>query len=191
MDTEPSYPEIFLTRLAFCFCGRDIYGEYADRLPLLGNEEVLDFGCGMGTVAYYAAKRLPRGRLLCADISARWLAACRSTLRGYSNVAFFHGGIRDLVPPGEGFDLIYCHFVLHDIPEDELQKTLPSLAESLKPNGLLALREPLDDTGRLGAVQRLAEQCGLSREDSRVTDIPIMGNTLESIYRKTKGREQT
>jgi ubiquinone/menaquinone biosynthesis C-methylase UbiE len=184
MKYEPPNFEIFLTRLTFCFFGKAVYKEYADRLPLSGDETVLDFGSGMGTVAYYAAKRLPRGHLTCADISTRWLAACRKTLRRCPGISFYQGDLYTLPLPNASFDLINCHFVLHDIPDGELTKILPVLAELLKTKGLLAFREPLEETKKLSNIQCLIEQNGLSKKDSRVTDAPFMGNTLESIYIK-------
>ena len=56
MKYEPTYLEMFLTKLAFVFCGKSVYRSFADSLPLEGGERVLDFGCGMGTVAYHVAK---------------------------------------------------------------------------------------------------------------------------------------
>jgi hypothetical protein len=57
----------------------------------------------------------------------------------------------------------------------------------LKSKGLLAFREPLKETEKLKAVQRLLEeQEGLSKKENRVTDVPYMGNTLESIYIKAE-----
>jgi cyclopropane fatty-acyl-phospholipid synthase-like methyltransferase len=73
MKHEPSRFEMFLTRLAFLFYGKSVYKIFADRLPLNGNERVLDFGCGMGTVAHYTARRLTHGHITCLDISERWL----------------------------------------------------------------------------------------------------------------------
>ena len=61
MKHEPTRLEIFLTRLTFFLCGKSVYQAFADRLPLDGGEHVLDFGCGMGTVAYYVAKGYPTG----------------------------------------------------------------------------------------------------------------------------------
>lgn len=182
MNHEPAYPEIFLTRLAFLLYGRSVYKSFADRLPLSGGERVLDFGCGMGTVAYYAIRRLPRGHLTCLDISERWLCACRRTLRGYSNISFLRSEAAAL--PQDSFDVICCHFVLHDISESELARVVPALARSLKAGGMLAFREPLNEAEKLSAIKRLTEQNGLSLKDSRVTDVTLMGNTLESIYLK-------
>ena len=182
MKYEPTYLEIFLTKLTFFFFGRSVYQSFADRLPLDGDERVLDFGCGMGTVAYYVAKKLPYGHLTCMDISERWLDACRKTMQSIENIIFLQWESSQLAD--ESFDVIYCHFVLHDINESELERAITVLVKSLKPYGLLVFREPLDNTGKISVVKRLIEQNNLFLKDSRITDIPIMGNALESIYIK-------
>ena len=86
--------------------------------------------------------------------------------------------------PKESFDVAFCHFVLHDIEQDELERVIPELAKSIKPGGFFVFREPLNETKKLSAIKRLIEQNGLSLKDSRITDIPLMGNALESIYKK-------
>ena len=182
MKYEPTYLEIFLTKLTFFFFGRSVYQSFADRLPLDGDERVLDFGCGMGTVAYYVAKKLPYGHLTCMDISERWLDACRKTMQSFENIIFLKWESSLLTY--ESFDVVYCHFVLHDINESELERAITVLVKSLKPYGLLVFREPLDNTGKISVVKRLIEQNNLFLKDSRITDIPIMGNALESIYIK-------
>lgn len=187
MRYEPPPLEVFLTRLAFRFYGKSVYRAYANRLPLRGDERVLDFGSGLGTVAAYVAPRLPKGQLVCADISARWMAACHKTLRAYPGVAFYRGDAYGLPLANGSFDLVYCHFVLHDIPREELEKVIPALAALLKEGGGLAFREPLDREEPLRLIQRLLEENGLARQDSRVTDVPVMGNSLESLYRKERG----
>lgn len=182
MKYEPTYLEIFLTKLTFFFFGRSVYQSFADRLPLDGDERVLDFGCGMGTVAYYVAKKLPYGHLTCMDISERWLDACRKTLQSIKNIIFLKWESSLLTY--ESFDVVYCHFVLHDINESELERAITVLVKSLKPYGLLVFREPLDNTEKISVIKRLIEQNNLFLKDSRITDIPIMGNALESIYIK-------
>lgn len=57
----------------------------------------MDFGSGYGTVAYYIGKKLPRCKLVCADISSKWQEACRNTLRNYNNVAYFQGAIDNII----------------------------------------------------------------------------------------------
>jgi len=182
MICEPTCFEIFLTKLAFVFYGKSVYQSFADSLPLDGGEQVLDFGCGMGTVAYHVAKKLPHGKLTCLDISERWLKACRRTLRRFGNVIFLKWDSPVLA--NEIYDVVFCHFVLHDIPDRELEKVIPVLAGSIKPGGVLAFREPLNDTKKINVIKRLMEQNALSLRNSRIADIPAAGNTLESVYVK-------
>lgn len=181
MKSEPAALELLLTRLAFLLFGKSVYKNFADRLPLGGAESVLDFGCGMGTVAFYVANKLPGGSLTCLDISERWLRACRRTLREHENVSYLQSTKMLAV---ERYDIAYCHFVLHDIPDNELAEVITRLANSLIPGGLLVFREPLHDMKKIGTIKLLLEQSGLTHTDGRVTDIPLMGNALESIYKK-------
>jgi len=174
--------EIFLTKLAFLFCKKPVYKAFADRLILVGNERVLDFGCGMGTVAYYISKRLSKGNLTCLDISKKWLKACKKTLKGCDNVTFLNVNASKLSE--NSFEMIYCHFVLHDISESELESVIFALAKALKPKGVFIFKEPLNDSKKLNIIRRLMEQNGLCLKNSRITDVLLMGNAVESVYIK-------
>ena len=182
MIHEPARLEIFLTKLAFFFYGKSVYKAFADRLPLVGNERVLDFGCGMGTVAYYTARRLTDGHLTCIDISERWLKICRKTLRGYKNVTFLHAGAP--AQPENSFDMVYCHFVLHDIADSELEAVVTALVKSLKSGGILIFREPLNEAEKLNIIKGLISQSQLILKSSQITEVPLIGNHLKSIYIK-------
>lgn len=189
MIREPSWCERILTRIAFHTLGRSVYKGFADVLPVSSNASVLDFGCGMGAVATHVASRLPAGRLTCVDISERWMADCRKTLRKRSNVSFLCGEIDRLSIPAASYDLAYCHFVLHDLADPVLQRSLSALARLLKPGGLLVFREPLDDGETIRRIQALTEQCGLHRVRSSITDVPLMGTVLENTYQKCRTNE--
>ena len=56
-----------------------------DRLLLQGDEVVLDAGCGSGRITATLAERLPRGRVIAADLSASMLAEARATLAPFGN----------------------------------------------------------------------------------------------------------
>lgn len=51
-----------------------------DRLPLAGDETVLDAGCGSGRVTRQLLERLPRGRAVALDASAEMLRQARERL---------------------------------------------------------------------------------------------------------------
>ena len=139
----------------------------------------------MGTVAYYAAKRLTHGHLICLDLSERWLNVCRKTLQCYEDVTILHAEGPSIPPLSEdSFDIIYCHFVLHDISESDLETIFPALVKTLKSGGFLIFREPLKEVEKLRLIKRLVTKNGLSHNESRIIDIPIMGSALESVYMK-------
>lgn len=136
----------------------------------------------MGTVAHYTVKRLTHGHITCLDISERWLKICRKTLRGFSNVDFVHA--ETLTLSADSFDLVYCHFVLHDVEEDALATVINAIVNCLKSGGIIVFREPLKEAEKLNIIKRLIVQNKLVLKNSRIIDVPLMGNTLESVYIK-------
>ncbi len=54
--------------------------EVLDRLPLAGDETVLDAGCGSGRVTQLLLERLPRGRVIGIDASAAMVEVARTRL---------------------------------------------------------------------------------------------------------------
>lgn len=177
---EPTRLEMLLAKIAFRLYGKSVYKKFADRLPLKGDEQVLDFGCGMGTVAYYTSGKLVNGHLTCLDISSRWLDACRKTLKKYENITYVLSDASGL--GRDCFNVVYCHFVLHDIEKEELIMVIPQLVNSLKPNGVLCFREPLSEIEKIGLIKSKLKQIGMIHKGSRVINIPLMGSTLESYY---------
>ena len=60
-----------------------------DRLRLGGDELVLDAGCGSGKVTAQLLERLPRGRVIGADLSPAMLAEARTTLAAFDGRVTF------------------------------------------------------------------------------------------------------
>ncbi len=56
-----------------------------DRLPLTGDETVLDAGCGSGRVTAILAERLPRGHVIALDGSPSMMAAARARLARFGD----------------------------------------------------------------------------------------------------------
>ena len=60
--------------------------EVLDRLPLEGDETVLDASCGTGRVTEVLLERVPRGRVLAVDASAEMVARTHTRLAGRAEV---------------------------------------------------------------------------------------------------------
>ncbi|MFL5680306.1 MAG: class I SAM-dependent methyltransferase [Chloroflexota bacterium] len=56
-----------------------------DRLPLAGDERVLDAGCGTGRVTEALIERLPRGSVVALDASPAMIAEARRRLESYGD----------------------------------------------------------------------------------------------------------
>lgn len=181
---EPSCLERLLTKLVFYSPLNRIYREFAQSLPLQGHESVLDYGSGMGTVAYYTIPRLPQGHLTCMDISKKWLHDAKRLLKTTSSITFVHGEVQQLAITPESFDVIYCHFVLHDIPVQELESVVQCLLRCLKKGGYLVIKEPLADSFAIQAIQSFIEANNMMKCEKYITDVPLMGTSLVGSYRK-------
>jgi trans-aconitate 2-methyltransferase len=88
---------------------KDILG----RLPLNGNETVLDAGCGSGRVTRLLADRLPDGRVIGVDGSESMVAEAREALASYGGrVSFIHSDLLALDLP-EPVDAVFSNAVFH------------------------------------------------------------------------------
>lgn len=183
MQHEPSKREVALTKFFLHTPARSIYRSFADSIPLQGHESVLDFGSGYGTVAKWIAPRLRSGQLTCADISSLWQAECRKHLAKFENISYFNDDIYQL-DASEQFDIIYAHFVLHDLPYPELEKVIPHLVQLLKRGGTLVIREPISDPKKFQTICELLLQQKLRLLQTRQHFIPLMGKSFDILYQK-------
>lgn len=85
-----------------------------DRLPLRGDEVVLDAGCGSGQVTAKLAARLPRGRVIALDASAAMLELARSALAPFNDrVEFVQADLSAPLPPMPLFDAVLSTATFH------------------------------------------------------------------------------
>jgi ubiquinone/menaquinone biosynthesis C-methylase UbiE len=118
------------------------YRPYVYGLGLGGDERVIEYGSGSGSVSRYLATILSSGSLTCVDISESWMRVVTKRLGDYKNVEFKLGDISELQLHDGVYDGVVVHFVLHDIdPQDRVSK-LCILADKLKKGGKLYIREP-------------------------------------------------
>ena len=127
--------------------------EVLERLPLRGDETVLDAGCGTGRVTLALCERLPRGRVLAVDSSPAMVAEARRTLAGRADVR-----LADLVELelDEPVDAIVSTATFHWILDHD--RLFARLAAALRPGGRLAAQ--CGGSGNLAAVLGAAGAVG-------------------------------
>jgi ubiquinone/menaquinone biosynthesis C-methylase UbiE len=141
-------PAITITMgsLWFKFRDRDWLFE---QLALIGNEVVLDAGCGHGLLLIGAAKRLTTGKAHGIDL---WVHEDQSSnshdttimnakIEGVENKIEIHSGDMRKMPFTNGsFDAIMSSWAIHNIyGKAEREKALQEIVRVLKPGGRLAI----------------------------------------------------
>ena len=179
---EPNVLEVMVTKAAGALA-HSYYEDYVQSLALAGHERVLDFGCGAGIPARYLAARLRPGvgHLTCLDISHVWLDACRQHLHDYPHVTYVLGDITTLNLPSRSFDVIFIHFVLHDLAPGERPLVVKALARVLTPEGRVFIREPMRFIAP-SEVQELWQVEGLTETVRHTEHIPTQGEVYAGVY---------
>lgn len=122
-----------------------------DTLELVGNERVLDVGCGRGLLLNGAARRLPEGRAFGIDIwrgtdlSGNNLEATLANSRAENvadRVEVGTADMRDLPFPDGSMDAVVSSLAIHNVPGKEGRtKAIREIARVLKPHGRVALQD--------------------------------------------------
>jgi ubiquinone/menaquinone biosynthesis C-methylase UbiE len=102
--------------------------------------DLLDVGCGPGTLTTDLASRVAPGRVVGVDVDAGVVAeaAQRGRAEGAS-VEWLVGDFRELDLGSDGFDVVHAHQVLHHLRDPV--GALAAMAARVRPGGLVASRE--------------------------------------------------
>jgi trans-aconitate 2-methyltransferase len=111
-------------------------GPVLDRLPLQGNETVIDAGCGTGRLTELLLQRLPDGHVIALDQSQNMLDEARSHLEPQfgDRVSFRRADLQDLDIVGEA-DAIFSTATFHWLPDHD--RLFAGLYHALRPGGWL------------------------------------------------------
>ena len=125
--------------------------EVLARLPLEGDETVLDAGCGTGRVTELLLARLPRGRVVALDASASMLEQARGRLARFGDqVDYVQGDLaRPLPVPGK-VDAALSTATFHWVKDHDA--LFANLAAVLRPGGWLVAQ-----CGGFGNIARFIE----------------------------------
>jgi len=176
-----------------------------ERLPLDGDERVLDAGCGTGRVTAMLLERLPRGRVVALDGSPSMIEEARRRFAGDARVELVTADLSQPLPVSGPVDAILSTATFHWIADHAA--LFRNLAAVLRPGGRLvaqcggagnvarvtaalravdpALRQnknyatPEETAGRLAAAGFVDVRVGLQPEPTRFEP----GEPLESFLR--------
>jgi SAM-dependent methyltransferase len=111
-------------------------GPVLDRLPLAGNETVIDAGCGTGRLTELLLDRLPHGHVIAIDQSQNMLdeAASHLTPAFGDRVSFRHADLQHL-ELDQVADAIFSTATFHWLPDHD--RLFRGLFHALRPGGWL------------------------------------------------------
>jgi trans-aconitate 2-methyltransferase len=109
-------------------------GQVLERLQLNGDETVLDGGCGTGRVTEQLLAKLPRGKVIGADASAKMIEQAKERFASNPRVSLLVADLTLIELPDQ-VDAILSTATFHWIKDHD--KLFTQLAKILKPGGQL------------------------------------------------------
>ncbi len=144
--------------LALTMREKAIKGRLVEQARIAPGHDVLDVGCGTGTLALLIKAREPRARVVGLDGDPGVLAIARRKIAAARVEVTLREGLADSdsVFPAESFDRIVTSFVLHHLATDEKLRAFRAMRRWLRPGGRLDLLDfgPRDGSA-LGFVSRV------------------------------------
>jgi trans-aconitate 2-methyltransferase len=125
-----------------------------ERLPLEGDERVLDAGCGTGRVTELLAERLPGGRVVALDGSPAMIEAARERLAPFGErIEYVVADLGQPLPIEGEVDAILSTATLHWVPDHDA--LFANLAAVLRPGGWLVAQ--FGGAGNIATITRVLE----------------------------------
>ena len=117
---------------------------FSDILPLLHGKNILDVGCGLGTLSIKIAAMKTDALVYGIDLLESLMEQCRfnSKIEGVSNTKFVAASAYELPFQQGYFDSVTCFFMLHHL--EDVPRALQDIKRVLKPGGEVFAVEPVD-----------------------------------------------
>ncbi len=106
------------------------------RVPLQGQEDILDLGCGPGHIADVLSS-LTRGRVVGSDVSSGMIAEARAQ---YPRVKFQQADVLD-INYEQAFDLVFCNSAFQWFRDPA--RAVEVMRRALRPGGRVAMSCPM------------------------------------------------
>jgi ubiquinone/menaquinone biosynthesis C-methylase UbiE len=120
-------------------------------------DQVLDVGCGTGTLALEVAPRVGiAGRVAGIDPSPEQIARARAkAARRHVPIQFQVGVIEQLAFPDQSFDVVLSTLMMHHLPASLKRQGLAEIARVLRPGGRLVIVDFTRKQERHGLAARI------------------------------------
>lgn len=123
---------------------------------IASGEQVLDVGCGTGTLAVAAARAAPGVRVTGLDADPSILARARRKAAGAGlELGFDQGRSTRLRYADASFDLVLSTLFFHHLPDDAKRQSAAELVRVLRPGGRLVV----GDVGRPHRTRSCGSRC--------------------------------
>lgn len=109
---------------------------------LQSNHQVLEVGCGIGTVSQLIASKVKQGHVLAVDISPLSIEKARKIWRNQSNLSFEVSDMSDFNQPGKSFDYFVFPDVLEHIPVEQHINLFANIAQHAHENSVVFVHIP-------------------------------------------------
>ena len=129
----------FIDTFLFRGIWRELRQRTANLARLQPGEQVLDVGCGTGTLAIEVQQRVgATGRVAGVDAGAQQIARARSKAARRNLPIEFQTGVIEKLPfPNQTFDVVLSTLMMHHLPHTLKRQGLAEIARVLKPGGRL------------------------------------------------------
>lgn len=115
--------------------------DLALRHGLKSNMNVLEIGCGIGTLTGLILNELPKGRLTATDLSPASVEEARQRIGDRPNLVLTAGDSTEKIPDGT-FDMIILPDVLEHIPFERHPFLFRQIKSALASNGRVVIHSP-------------------------------------------------
>jgi 2-polyprenyl-3-methyl-5-hydroxy-6-metoxy-1,4-benzoquinol methylase len=103
-------------------------------------QDLLDVGCGPGTITVGLARRVAPGRVVAIDVVAAPLTEARETAAAAGmDISFEVGDVYALDAADDSFDVVHAHQVLQHLTDPVA--ALQEMARVCRPGGIVAVRD--------------------------------------------------
>jgi trans-aconitate 2-methyltransferase len=128
-----------------------------DRLPLRGDERVLDAGCGSGRVTEQLAERLPDGHVIALDGSPSMVDAARDRLAPFGDrIEYVVADLGEPLPIEGDVDAVLSTATFHWVPDHDA--LFANLAAVTRAGGWLVAQ--CGGAGNIASIQRVLATIG-------------------------------